>query len=208
MFAAAGLTETIVSWRGGEYRETVAAWRGWSMQAHSLLRLCATLRGGKRGLPEDWAFVQDPPPWEGMNFDEVGPRETIAIEWGAVVFVLQEWIARGRVRPNVRYKWFRAPPKLAERSWRLRLSLGGDRLLGALAVQLVFAASRTRGIFLCDGCGKDFRPRRNPNPNQQQFCSKCSNDGVAGRLAARRYYARHKAKIKRRRKQRAKLKTR
>lgn len=202
-----GVTDTIVIWPGGEYREPVAAWRGWAMQAYALLRICAALRGGRRGRPDDWAFVSDKP-WKDVNFEGMAPSEAIAVEWGLVVFVLQEWIARGRVRPNVRYKWFSVPAKLADRSWRLRLSLGGDRLLGALAVQLVFAASRTREIFLCDGCGKEFRPKRNPNANQHQFCARCGREGAPGRLAARAYYARNKAKILERRMRHAEAATR
>lgn len=205
-----GVTSTIVQWPEHQYTESVAEWRAWSAMAHSLLRICASLRAGKRGLPEDWNRVQQVPSWQGSSFDGIDSerlrlKAALEMEWGLVVFTLQEWIARGGVRPNLHYKANRVPESLADRSWRLRLTLGGNGLLGALAVQLVTAASRSRGVFLCDDCGKEYRPTRNPNPDRAQRCAKCNKSGAAQAAASQRYYAKNKLRIqKQRRLKRAK----
>jgi hypothetical protein len=139
-----------------------------------------------------------------VNFGQLSRREALAIEWGGLVFALQEWMAWGKVRPNVNAKWHRVPAAIADRAWRLRLSLSGDRLLGALAVQLVFAASRARAIYLCDVCGKEFRPSRTPSGKTMHYCAKCAKNGAPARNASRSYYAKNRHKIaKRRRKRRA-----
>lgn len=200
--------QTVVDWPETGYRETVAKWRGYAAHANALLRLSSTLRSGKRGSPEDWAFVHNGPAWEGVDFDQLSSREALALEWASVVFALQQWMAWGSVRPNVNAKWHRVPASIADRAWRLRLTLSGERLLGALAVQLVFAASRARAIYLCDGCGKEYRPSRMPSDKTMRYCAKCTRNGVPGRNAARAYYARNRAKISKRRKERRATKSR
>lgn len=180
---ARGIADAVVRWPRGEYRESLEEWRRLATQAHSLLRIAGRLFGGTPGNDDDWMNVS-PQLAESYPRDSRLSPELVGLEWSHLVFVLREWIAQGGVRPNV-----------SERAGSLRLSLSGDRLLGALAVQLLFAASRRKGIYVCSECGKEFRPSRNPPANKRHFCARCRTGGAPERHAARAYYKRKKTKM-------------
>jgi hypothetical protein len=44
-------------------------------------------------------------------------------------------------------------------------------LFGALAVQLLFAVSRTDGLAVCSACGSPYCPPRKPRIDQRHYCS-------------------------------------
>jgi hypothetical protein len=44
--------------------------------------------------------------------------------------------------------------------------------------------------YVCDGCGDLYEPSRKPNPNRQQYCATCREDGTAERFRKRGQRAR------------------
>jgi len=44
--------------------------------------------------------------------------------------------------------------------------------------------------YVCDGCGDLYEPNRQPQPQRQQYCATCRDDGTAERLRKRSQRAR------------------
>ena len=90
--------------------------------------------------------------------------------------VLNHWLSVAGVRP--RLEWGARTPQM---------QLGGDGLIGALAVQLFFACSQTGGLALCASCGAPFLPTgRRRCKDLNAYCSECGLK-AAFRDAAARY---------------------
>ncbi len=81
-----------------------------------------------------------------------------------------------------------------EGTWDLRVSFQG-RLIGALALQLALAVSRSDVPFTCSECGKVYirgrdegqsRRRRRPNPGWRNFCPECGRKAAVRAADERR----------------------
>jgi len=88
-------------------------------------------------------------------------QASVEFQRHVVAGVLNQWLSMAGVRP--RLDWGSGNPQV---------QLGGDGLIGALAVQLFFACSQTGGLALCASCGTPFLPtgRRRRN-DLNAYCS-------------------------------------
>ena len=76
---------------------------------------------------------------------------------------LNHWLSLARVQP--RLEWGAPKPQM---------QLGGDGLIGAIAVQLFFACSQPGGLALCASCGTPFLPAgRRRRKDLNAYCSDC-----------------------------------
>jgi hypothetical protein len=90
--------------------------------------------------------------------------------------VLNHWLSLAGVRP--RLEWGARSPQM---------QLGGDGLIGALAVELFFACSQSGGLALCVSCGTPFLPvGRRRRRDLNAYCSECGLK-AAMRDASARY---------------------
>ena len=89
--------------------------------------------------------------------------------------VLNQWLTLAGVRP--RLEWGGRNPQM---------HLGGDGLIGALAVQLFFACAQTGGLALCASCGTPFLPAgRRRRKDLNAYCSDCGLKAALRDAAAR-----------------------
>jgi hypothetical protein len=184
------VTDSHVQWPENEYRESVDEWRFLAAQAGAMITITRKLLAGELGAREEWERVFPGNP----NFYDVKPEKlSIAIEHerAGLILMLRQWLAVGDARPNI-----------GEHAGRLRISLGGARLLGALAIQLLFAITGAKALATCPGCGRRFEP----SGSERLFCRQCRKKRMAQRFAAKNYYTRNRPSIlKRRRRRRLKL---
>jgi hypothetical protein len=74
------------------------------------------------------------------------------------------------------------------------LVLAGDGLFGALALQLVFTATRTAGVAVCASCGEPYSLDRAPAPApKRHYCLECRENGAWKRFAMAKLRARQRA---------------
>jgi hypothetical protein len=98
--------------------------------------------------------------------------------------VLNHWLSLAGVRP--RLEWGARIPQM---------QLGGDGLIGALAVQLFFACSQSGGLALCVSCSTPFLPAgRRRRHDLNAYCSDCGlkaamRDASARYRKTRKYHA-------------------
>lgn len=89
--------------------------------------------------------------------------------------VLNDWLSLAGVRP--RLEWTTRNPQM---------QLGGDGLMGTLAVQLFFACAQTGGLALCASCGTPFLPSgRRRRKDLNAYCSECGLKAALRDAAAR-----------------------
>ena len=80
----------------------------------------------------------------------------------------------------------RRRPRLEWGTGNPQVQLGGDGLIGALAVQLFFACSQTGGLALCASCGTPFLPTgRRRRKDLNAYCSECGLKAALRDAAAR-----------------------
>jgi hypothetical protein len=94
--------------------------------------------------------------------------------------VVNQWLQIGGV--DIEFAWSGENPEI---------DLRPRSLVGALAVQLAFAASRTDGLRICSSCGTAYVPERKPARTRRSYCKACGIK-AAQRDAARDYRKRKK----------------
>jgi hypothetical protein len=162
----------------GRIFEQLDAWRSWSRRVRSTLLVAAALQQKRLPSSDDWrrAFNLDFTPTEDFrDFQKIynyTEPANVPEAWAKLDLRLNHWVGLARARPFV------------ERSaGKPRITLGGNGLFAAIAIQLMLAATRTQGMALCCGCGKLFSPRRRPRSDQRSYCSTCARDNVPARDA-------------------------
>jgi hypothetical protein len=160
------------------------------------------------GLPEDWEFGPDP---DGEEDDPAGADvvqfdddddldesdetpDPVRARFNRVV------LAYGRMRmESLEFQrqllsalinfWLKQAGVEPQMNWMVdkpSVQLGGQGLMGALAVQLLFDCSRTDGLAVCTSCGTPFLPaNRRPRRDRNPYCSDCGMKAVARDAAAR-----------------------
>src|SRR6266851_2640607 len=110
--------------------------------------------------------------------DAIGRQQmhaSVEFQRQVVAGVLNQWLSMAGVRP--RLDWGTGNPQV---------QLGGDGLIGALAVQLFFACSQTGGLALCASCGTPFLPSgRRRRKDLNAYCSECGLKAALRDAAAR-----------------------
>ncbi len=110
--------------------------------------------------------------------DAIGRQQmhaSVEFQRQVVAGVLNQWMNTAGVRP--RLEWGTGNPQV---------QLGGDGLIGALAVQLFFACAQTGGLALCASCGTPFLPTgRRRRKDLNAYCSECGLKAALRDAAAR-----------------------
>jgi hypothetical protein len=162
--------------------EPLYEWRRYARRARGLLNVAAALHVGRVAAVEDWqaalAGWREPGRPKGLSTVPWWKR-SVGADGRVVDMVIDLWLFLGNVRP--RFSWTDSGSQLA---------LGGDGLVGALALQLMLAISRTDGLAMCSSCGVPYIPFKRPTAARRRYCSKCRKAGVPLRDAQRALRAR------------------
>jgi hypothetical protein len=168
--------------------ETTERWRHFSAQANAALRIASALPrepdrvGGRATLRRratfqthraDWGVLT---PYVVVRMSSTGE----ATEAGTLALYLTRWLRLGGVEPAL--SWTAHP--------RVELFLGS--FFGALALQLVLAASGSKGLAFCTECVRPYIPtsRIAQTDKRDHFCETCRELGVPQQRASRRLYER------------------
>jgi hypothetical protein len=157
----------------GQLREAVQWWRSLAGDAYALLNVSAQLFKGKI---EQTALVRLSPKLKSLP-----PEQFSNVQGTPGVFpayALDQWLRFSHVRPRPAYN-----PR--RKRFEIRIS-GSPALLGALAIQIMLAMTRSTSIAVCSGCGKPFPPSRRPNPNRNSYCKTCGTKAAWREAQTRR----------------------
>jgi hypothetical protein len=157
-------------------------------------------------------FQTDPPPeprsphgeehevfWETYyrSCDAIGRQQmhaSIDFQRQVLAAVLNHWLKLAGVRP-----------RLECGAGNPQMQLGGDGLIGALAVQLFLACLQTGGLALCASCDTPFVPAgRRRRKDLNAYCSECGlkaamRDASARYRKTKKYRATHEEWLEKRR---------
>lgn len=158
--------------------EPLSAWRALIARGVAILHLAANLASGDLGADEHWSAALGHP----LVADKTQPY-ALAYERVNLASLLDDWMWIGGVRPGFAYE---------HDSGDLRVQLSPGGLLGALGVQLGFAAARSEALAMCSSCGRPYLPKRRPAAGRRSYCPDC------GLKAARRDASRAHRSRKRR----------
>jgi hypothetical protein len=169
-----------------EHRERLGLWRDRSDQARALVSVAASLRGGNLGRLEDWHrlfpnHAGDEAPWRRVSEMQhpvhqlFWRNEERSVARQRMRDFINRWLAEADVRPKLEIM----------HADRQSVALGGNGLLGALAVQLLYTVCRTHGLETCSACGAAFTRNRRPAEGRRRYCQDCADDGAALRDASR-----------------------
>ena len=169
--------------------EPLSAWRYWSTQAMTLLRVSSRVRRGEVVSTTDWETLARSGPWadvltsptpsSGLEYWHEPDRRTF--ERILLADALDAWQTLAGAR--LRLSWWATEP---------HLRLGGGGLLGALGIHLLLVATDVDGVAFCE-CGRPHMPRRPRATQWRSYCEDCRDRGVPVTLASRRYRQREKA---------------
>lgn len=168
--------------------EPLALWYDLARQASTILRIAGQLNQGERPSMEEWRIVLTVGVvskfmrrmLEICESRDYVPDSEIAQYF--LVNLVNGWLRHGDVRPQLSWDDDKAP----------EIVLEGHALMGALAVQLLGAVSRTGGITACSNCGAPYMPTRQPRAGNNRYCPDCGRR-AAVRDAARRHRQRKRA---------------
>jgi hypothetical protein len=159
------------------WEEPLAYWFQVARQVRAILNIATAMHQGGGGSIEDWDVV-----FEGVEDQRALPFlvERRAPPPEAAQFLLSmllnEWLTTFDVRPHL--YWVDATPAI----------VFSRTLRAALALDLVIAVTRTKRLVVCSACGQPyFRQRRQPKRGQQNYCSRCRQDGAPARHASTQY---------------------
>jgi transposase-like protein len=148
------------------YWEPITSVRAWAREARELIDLAANTHQGVLVNLRGW--TEHGRRWEKTRFlfgrsgRDLFARRTLDNQRYVLGQLVHEWLEIGRVQPF----------------WRLRprassIVLGGFGVFGALAAQLLFVVSRTKGFSVCASCGRPFSPKRRPILTRSSYCGRC-----------------------------------
>lgn len=163
-----GAAITADGWNTSALWEPIERWLLYVRQMAAVVRLASALCLGELGTDTDWATVS-----EGRPTPRRDPRERRHV----LAAVVNGLVHLAGVRPEL--EWGRE-------SERASLRLIGGGTFGALATQLMLAASQAHGIAVCSGCGRFYLRRvRAPQRGRGNFCANCVSTGVPAKLRKR-----------------------
>ena len=170
----------------GQWWEPIDAWRRWSRQARSILKIIGTLRDGCLPDKDDWQVVyshsgapRQAPWWKR--------RDGVEFERQKIAEIVNEWLILGDVRPVLHWETWQSKPAVVK--------MNQPGLFPAIAYQLALALSTRRAVSICSGCGFGYFPKKASSPGRRSFCEDCCDMGVHQKLALKDLRAR-KARAK------------
>lgn len=171
--------------------EPLALWYALARQAAAILLVAGHLHQGEQAPLAAWRDVLTVgvlPLSAAETFAAWESGEWQRYLWGECAILgvtIDAWIDTGDVRPHLVWNADK-PPEIV---------LQGTGLLGALAVQLLGAVSRTEGIAVCSACGATYTPKRRPRAGERRYCAHCGKR-AARRDAARDYRQRQQQTVR------------
>ncbi len=156
--------------------EAADEWRQLARTAGAILRISANHRDGKTAKSTDWAVIY------GIS-QSLGGRRNLGFEMALVAGQVNQWLRNGHVGPAL----------LPTADHKLKIVLSGQKLRGALAIQLLQQIGGTQ-LAACSGCHKFYFPTRAPRTGQDNFCEVCRKAGVPVARAKHRQYLKPKLK--------------
>jgi DNA-directed RNA polymerase subunit RPC12/RpoP len=148
------------------YWEPFNSFRAWAWEARGIVTLAANTYQGMVVNLEGWR--EHGRSWEKTRFlfgedgRDLFSKHTPENQRYVLGQLVHEWLEIGGVQPF----------------WRVRpggssIVLGGFGVFGALATQLLFVVSRTKGFSVCASCGRPFSPKHQPLSTRLNYCSRC-----------------------------------
>jgi len=164
-------SEAVFHW------EPLETWRHLAREALALINISAQLLQGMPAKTEDWLFAFD---WyEDIFLEESETFGDVDGDKMVLVGHVNAWVKAAGVFPILSFQ--------AKKGFDVALASEHGFLLGPLAMNLMFAVSRTDGPAKCSSCGELYAPDRRPKAKQRNYCSKCRKTGAPQRDASREY---------------------
>jgi len=156
------------------YWEPLAEWRRWSGRAGAILKLAAQLHTGNPTQPQDWRTALDFDRRPACGLLDDFPPDWTGNKWH-IAQEVNGWLALGQSRFAFDWGAGRGPA----------VTIGGGRLFGALAAQMMLAVARSSGLAVCSGCAVTYFPERKPSTSRRSYCQECRARKIPDRDAHR-----------------------
>jgi hypothetical protein len=188
-------------WRLGRRRwyffaERLEDWRVASRQVGDVL---ARIAANAPASFHDWHRVTTPevppdrPDLGGSAF-QWADRGAMRWWWQCGAYITR-LVSDAGVRPTIEWTEPESGATLDDMMPRPRVVLGAGSLLGALAVQVLYAAAGGGGdVIRCDGCRQWYAPRRRSS-GRRSWCPACRENGTANRHYAELKRTRDRARL-------------
>jgi predicted RNA-binding Zn-ribbon protein involved in translation (DUF1610 family) len=157
---ASDYPECIQDGLGGKFVEPVERWRENAKHARALLNAIAQF--SKSGKVADQTLIALNPK---LGLSAAALREARTTDGAFIAAWTQIWLRACKVRPVIVYD-------LRSKRFHFRLQ-GRPGLGGALAMQLMTLASKSKGIASCSSCARLFSPKRRPSAARESYCPNC-----------------------------------
>jgi hypothetical protein len=182
--------EEKVKWEPAKQRspfhrflDSIEAYRAYAKRARMLLEIATAIRKGQKIDKASWPN------------NEAKPNLFIFIGRASDVELLAQHL-------NSWLWWTGMRPRVVCRSGKLTMDFDGNRLLGALGLQILAAVTGSTEIAKCAECPAVFLSKRQIPKGRARYCDDCGLK-VAQRRASKKYYDAHRLSVlKRRRKRR------
>ena len=137
-------------------------------------------RVGRKKTPLYRIVVADSrSPRDGRFIETIGQYDPRKAEGGLTIETerANHWLDSAGVKPRL----------FIASSSRQHVALGGNGVLGVIAVQVLYAVCRTHGLETCTACGEPYLAKRRPAFRRRRYCPKCVSGGAPARDATRDY---------------------
>ena len=163
--------------------DSIEAYRAYAKRARMLLEIATAILKGKKVDKESWPNNKEKP----NLFITIGGTSDVEL----LAQHLNSWLW-----------WTGMRPRVVCRSGKLTMDFDGNRLLGALGLQILAAVTGSTEIAKCAECPAIFLSKRQIPKGRARYCDNCGLK-AAQRRASKKYYNAHRLSVlKRRRKRR------
>jgi hypothetical protein len=177
MFDASGSPGKLAS----DGIEPLSRWRELSRAAYAMVNIGASLRDHTRGgfgEQEDWEAILGSEPYPSSK-----PEARRELQ-----HCVNHWLTKGRLGVRL---------EEGKSDWQTELDYGAG-LYGAIAAQILLAASGSEGYYSCSDCRRIYhRPpsKKRPKPGEMNFCDACTPQGKKSRLSLAEADRRRREKV-------------
>lgn len=164
----AGTGVELIPQVGSKGVELIPLWRQLARQARATMAAAGNLWNQQPVAAGTWAEIGVHVAHEGQ-----GLRGELARGWFAIHYVIDTWLGVAGVRPTILYD-MEDPTE----SPRIALGSRDAPTFAALAIQLLYAVMRRRGLAFCSGCAHPYEVDRLPQRGRRNYCPTCIRSGV------------------------------
>ena len=171
--------------------ENLSAWHKFAVFAKSLLNIAANLQQGSYGKDKDWQNLHSIG-FIGWSHVKEKKKESyrenlLEFEQKLIADAVNSLLVIGNLRPEIRWQNNQIITVFKSAS-----SYGS--LSANLALQIMLAVGKQKGLAICSTCGVPYTPNRKPASNRRRFCSQCYDSGKPQALASSDYRSRKNKK--------------